>query len=233
MTQFGFKKQHSTTQQLLKLTDDITTGFPRREHTTAVCFNVQKAYGSVWHMGLLYKLITFNIPYSYIHLIYSHMTQRQFEVKYQGILSQSFTIKAGVPQGYVLAPTLYNIFTSDIRTARNASIAQLADDTAIYTSDEDINRTTETIQRHVNRLTTWFTKWRIKVNTDKTQAIIFTRRRPRDIPQLTFDYRQLEHTEKTKYLGVILDIKLTFLGHIKYTRAKTASRLTQLYPILT
>ena len=75
-TQFGFKKRHSTTQQLLRMTDDITTGFLNREHTTAVFFDIEKAYDSVWHMGLIQKLMTFNIPDSYIHLIHSHITQR-------------------------------------------------------------------------------------------------------------------------------------------------------------
>ena len=80
---------------------------------------------------------------------------------------------------------------------------------------------------------TWFSKWRIKINVDKTQAIVFTRRRPRDIAHLTMNNRQIDYAEKTKYLGIILDKKLTFLDHIKQIRAKTASRLTRLYPILT
>ena len=82
-------------------------------------------------------------------------------------------------------------------------------------------------------MTTWFSKWRIKINVDKTQAIVFTKRRPRDIPQIIMNNRQIEYADKTKYLGILLDKKLTFLDHIKYVRAKTASRLTRLYPILT
>ena len=113
-TQFGFRSDHSTTLQLLRLTDDITSGFINRQHTTAVFFDTKRAYDSVWYMALLKKLITLNIPDSYIHLIHSYLTHRTFRVKYDSSLSEWHNIKEGVPQGSVLAPTLYNIYTHDI-----------------------------------------------------------------------------------------------------------------------
>ena len=91
---------------------------------------------------------------------------------------------------------------------------------------------TRLLQSYINRLTTLFSKCRIKVNTDKTQAIVFTWWTPRDITQLRLNNRKMDYTGKTKYLGIILDKKFSYLDHIKYTRGKTTRKLIQLYPIL-
>ena len=184
-------------------------------------------------MGLLQKCIQAQIPDAYIHLIHSYLTDRHFRVKHEHAQTDWTKIKAGVPQGSVLAPTLYNIFTSDIPTSRQTKIAQYADDTAIYSTKENIQDATRTLQTHINIITRWFSKWRIKLNTDKTEAIIFTRRRPRDINNITIRNTELQYKDKVKYLGIILDKKkLHFQEHFKYIRGKSLTRIRQIYPVI-
>jgi Reverse transcriptase (RNA-dependent DNA polymerase). len=65
---------------------------------------------------------------------------------------------------------------SDIPKHPHTKTAQYADDAAIYTTNKDINTNTRKLQAHINKLCTWFSKWRIKLNTDKTAAITFTKR---------------------------------------------------------
>ena len=69
---------------------------------------------------------------------------------------------------------------------------------------------------------TWFSKWRIKINVDKTQAIVFTRRRLRDIPHIKMNNRQIEYAEKTKYLGIILDKKTDLLRPHKTNQSQNS-----------
>jgi hypothetical protein len=58
-------------------------------------------------------------------------------VWFGGSKSSSYDIPYGVPQGTILSPTLYNIFTSDVPTTRECELSTLADDTAIFVSDTD------------------------------------------------------------------------------------------------
>ena len=92
MTQFTFKEQYSTIQQLPWLTDDITTRFLRKEHTTAFLL-LCMTHGAITH-------IKEHIPDSYIHLL--HIIHRNFKVIYQGTLSESYPIKPGVPKDLYL-----------------------------------------------------------------------------------------------------------------------------------
>ena len=144
---------------------------------------------------------------AYIKLIKSFLHERTYRFKYEFKLSKWHPMKAGVPQGSVLAPKLYNIYMSDIPTHPRTKVAQYADDTAIYTTNKDINTNTRRLQTHINKLSTWFSKWRIKLNADKTTAITFTKRIPQNITPLIINNTQLEYRNQAKYLGITLDKK--------------------------
>ena len=80
---------------------------------------MEKAYDIVWTPGLIHKLITQDFPKTYVHIMASYLTQRNFRVKIEGALSSPRRTSAGVPQGTIFAPTLYNIYVSDIPPMKN------------------------------------------------------------------------------------------------------------------
>lgn len=231
-TQFAFIPQRSTTLQLIRLVEYIKSGFNNQEHTTAVFLDVQKAYDTVWFYGLIFKLIHYKFPDSIIHLIASYLQDRSFQVKIDGALSTQRRIHAGVPQGSVIAPILYNIYTSDIPHQKNAQVAQYADDTVLYYKHFSIINTTNNINCYLQKISQWCNKWRIKINEDKSQCVIFTRRRPSLPPPLKFNDKIIQYSTKTKYLGVQLDNKLIWKQHINFIRGKSLGRIYQLYPLL-
>jgi hypothetical protein len=82
---------------------------------------------------------------------------------------------------------------------------------------------------------TWFLKWRIKVNTSKCTTTLFSKRLRdycRSIPPVKIFNENVAWTNETKYLGVILDSKLTYKSHIFPLLRKANCRLRQLFPIL-
>jgi len=95
--QFGFKSNHSTTQQLLRLTEHISDGYEKKQHTGAAFLDVAQAFDRVWHDGLLYKLKMLNTPNAIYNLIKSYLTARCFLVKINDTTSQIKIINAGVP----------------------------------------------------------------------------------------------------------------------------------------
>jgi hypothetical protein len=81
-----------------------------------------------------------------------------------------------VPQGSIIGPLLYFIYTADAPT-RDALIATFTDNTAILSSDADPVRASERLHHHLHLLENWLKKWKIKVNPVKSTQITFTTRR--------------------------------------------------------
>jgi hypothetical protein len=112
--QFGFRPKHSTADQLIHVTEFISHGMNQNKSTGAIFLDVAKAFDTVWHDGLVYKLHTAGLPLAMVKLINSFLQNRVFHAKIGHALSTERAIEAGVPQGSVLSPTLYAIFTADI-----------------------------------------------------------------------------------------------------------------------
>lgn len=172
----------------------------------------------MWHTGLN-SLIQDQFPDCYIHLLHSYLHQRELQVTYERTTSGKRSIRVGVPQS-ALSPLLYTLYTADIPTAQPCRLATFADDTAIFAT----NKTSPTLKSQSDDS---YNNWsagqvrRIRINADKSQTVIFTKRRTIP-PQLTLFNQDIPYTTQAKYLGVILDSKLTFEPHITYlaNRAK-------------
>jgi len=100
----------------------------------------------------------------------SFLTARKFRVKTEGVCSTYREMEAGVTQGTVLSPFLYNIYTSDIPRAAGWNLALYADDTALLAKSRNVRLLTRRFQGELETLEKWYTKWKIQLNA-KTQAI--------------------------------------------------------------
>ena len=117
--------------------------------------DVAQAFDKVWHAGLLYK-IKKALPGPYYLILKSYLTERHFQVKYNHDYSQCHQIQSGVPQGSVLGPLLYLIYTADLPTTTKTTVATFADDTAILATSNDPITASENLQQHLNLLQHWF-----------------------------------------------------------------------------
>jgi len=96
-----------------------------------------------------------------------------------------------------------------------------ADDTAIISSSYGLNKIKNKLQKSLEGLNNYFKKWKIKINQEKTEAIIFTKRRqPLPLPLKSEQGDKITWKESVKYLGVHLDSKLKFNKHITELRSK-------------
>lgn len=103
--QFGFRKQHSTIEQVHRIVNYIRTSLEEKRYCSAVFLDISQAFDRVWHEGLLYKLKQ-TLPQNFYFLLRSYLTDRGFLVKYDDARTTLVTIKSGVPQGSVLEPLL-------------------------------------------------------------------------------------------------------------------------------
>jgi len=75
-SQFGFSARYSTTLQCMRLTDHVTLNLNDSMTTAAVFLDIEKAFDSTWHPGLLYKVTKFHFPASLIKLIKSFISMK-------------------------------------------------------------------------------------------------------------------------------------------------------------
>lgn len=233
--QFGFRSHHSTCHQLLRVSEDIIKGFERKCHTTAVFLDVGQAFDRVWHEGLLFKLRDFGFPVYLQNIVKSFLQDRTFSVNIGGILSSTRPIKAGVPQGAILSPLLYNLYTSDMPLSANVKTAVFADDTLLYSTHSDIQISTMNVQESLDNLINWFTKWRIAINPNKSESKIFTLRRPNDPQNLVILGEEISWNppdQAIKYLGIYFDRKLNWKFHINKKLNLAYGKLSKLFPLL-
>lgn len=216
---------------MFRLTSFIQHGFQQHSHTVATILDFEQAIDKVWHNGLIYKLHQLNFPDIYIHLLADYLQNRTFQVRIGAALSTSRNIEAGVPQGSVLAPVLYSIYVQDMPTMPDCLHSLYADDTVIFTRHFNIHAACVNMQNALNILTQWSTKWRLKVNGEKSQLMVFTKRFPRIIDQLSIQNQIIPFTTSVKYLGVLLDKRLSYRHHIQNIRDKAFQRYMALYPL--
>ncbi|GFT50045.1 RNA-directed DNA polymerase from mobile element jockey [Trichonephila clavipes] len=78
-----------------------------------------------------------------------------------------------------------------------------------------------TLQAYLSQLETWLTKWRIAINADKTNVIIFGKRRAQTMPtQLKLLEERINWTFETSYLGLIHNDNLTYQAHFNEIEQK-------------
>lgn len=232
--QFGFRTNASTVHQLVRITEIITTNFNINKVTSLMTLDIEKAFDTVWHNALIYKLIKYHIPNHLIKIIHSFLINRTFQVKIGDTLSVKHKIQGGVPQGAILSPQLFLYFINDIPKHSKTKIALFCDDTAIIAESWQQNQNNKYIQEHTNELEKYFHKWKIKINPDKTTITHFSKKGKQKVnTHVTLNKKIINVTDSVKYLGMQLDKKLNYNKHINEIKQKAGYSLTILYPLLT
>ena len=214
--QFGFRQQHSTTHQLLRVVKQIRSGFSRTQSTGMILLDLKSAFDSVWQDAIIFKMHNLNFPIYLTKFVQSFLKNRTFKVRINSSFSDAKTIPAGVPQGAVLSPVLFNIFMADIPVNHNCTSAQFADDVSILFTCKRTASVKKELQQAVKSFAKYVKLWKLKLNPQKSEAIFFTRRRTRKAfpnRKLQVENQDIEWKSSAKYLGFTLDQKLTFKEH--------------------
>lgn len=224
--QFGFRDGKSTLHPLTILTSNTEASKISNTKTAALFLDIAKAFDSVWHNGLLYKLNILHCPRYLINIIKGFLETRSLQIKIGTSLSSTFSPEQGVPQGSPLSPLLYSIYSYDMCSEHDQTqyALQFADDTVLIAHQNTLTKTTAALQISVNNITTWFNKWRLKPNPDKSQLLIFNHRISQKSPKIIMSGVEIKPKQQVKYLGVHLDHKLNFNQHLQKSKSKLLCR---------
>jgi hypothetical protein len=167
---------------------------------------------------------------SLIQLIGSFLSERKFRVSVEDKMSTPREMQAGVPQGSVLSPTLYNIYVNDPPQTQGVHLALFADNTCLYATDRKEGFIVRKLQHGLCSMEAWCEHWSIKINEDKTQGIYFSHSCRPPVSHLTLNGKDIPFVNSIKYLSVIFGKKITWRLHIQMIEAK-AFRTFIIFPI--
>ncbi|GFV42602.1 probable RNA-directed DNA polymerase from transposon BS [Trichonephila clavipes] len=230
--QTAFRTHHSTTDQLFYLNQSIIDGFQEKPHkkTLAVFLDISAAFDRVWRQKLVHTIQGTGINGKALLWINDFLRGRKFSVRFNGALSESRRMWAGVPQGSVLSPLLFLIFMNTIHhhIHPDTNIACYADDIAIWHSHNDITESEKALNTTLKGIAEWAENLKLTINADKTNYCIFsTDRRHRSSfnANIKIQNSQIKKVDLPTYLGVTLDPELRFSKHIEQTTNKALGKL--------
>ncbi|KAI3375839.1 hypothetical protein L3Q82_004112 [Scortum barcoo] len=157
--------------------------------------------------------------------ISDYLTGRPQYVGLKDITSDTVVSSTGAPQGTVLAPLLFTLYTSDFcYNSELCHIQKYADDTAIVGCIRDDRE--EEYRRLVGDFAAWCHTNHLQLNTSKTKELVidFGRSRPRPRPVL-LEGAEVEAVDSYRYLGLWIDNKLDWTTHTSHLYGKTQSRM--------
>lgn len=127
--QHGFRNNRGTDTALTTFHETLAHYTAKRKQCYVILVDVSKAFDNVWHERLQYKTAHLQLPITTIKFLNNFLTNREAKIKIGNYIGPPIPLRAGVPQGSVLSPTLYFIYTNDIPTpATDCTYIQYADD---------------------------------------------------------------------------------------------------------
>lgn len=234
--QFGFRRDHSTVHQLQRVLNKIKRAKAISKSTVMALLDVEKAFDNVWHDGLVHKLMQYGFPVYLVKIISDYLDGRSSQVCVGSALSDPYPVTAGVPQGSILGPLLYNLYTSDVPPLPGGGTLSLfADDSSISYSGRVMRSLVSKLQAGLDTYIQYLTDWKICVNGAKTQAIVFPHRnsdRLKPSTKVKVHNVDIEWSKVVRYIGLTLDDKLLFGPHVDDRVSKGTLMLKRLYPII-
>ena len=231
--QSGFRGKRQCMDQLSRLVAEVEKCRKLNRQTAAVFLDLEKAYDLLWREGTLTELKEIGVTGQIYNYILSFLQDRTFQVRVGGSLSMKYEQETGTPQGAVLSPTIFNILINKamkvLEKYKAIAAGQYADDSALWLKalsaprrlynrkkkhyrNLAIQRTKQLIKLATEELINSLEKYGFKVNVEKTHIMFFD---CDSLPEIDINGNKLTASNVVKYLGVLLDKKLTFKNHIK------------------
>ena len=220
--QAGFRRDHSTLDQLYRLVDRIQTALSSRHYVSVAYLDIVSAFDTVWHDGLLFKLSKAGVHGRAWLWIRAFLSGRRLRVTHSNCKSSYYSTSAGVPQGSILGPILFLVFINDIPCASDVLTAIFADDVALWPRLDGV-RGDRALSTTLSLVQSWATKWHVIFSATKSVAVCYHRKRTMPTPlPLSLGSSVIPFSDTFAYLGLLTHRSLRWRPHENRTMSSAS-----------
>ena len=220
--QYGFRPGRSCEHALLNAQNTILHSLNKNHIALLLLLDYSKAFDVIDHKTLLRKLEHYGIRGIALDWFRSYLCGRQQYVSINGTNSSHVPIKYGVPQGSVLGPLLFVIYINDLPGIDHiAKFILYADDANIIITANSMQEILAKTNALVSKLVNWVNVNGLALNLKKTSYMLFSKRKiDTSSVHIRIDGTDIERKSEARFLGVIVDEKLSWTSHIKAIKIK-------------
>ena len=219
--QSAYRQYHSTETALCRIYNDLVTCACSGGVSLLVLLDLSAAFDTVDHDMLLDDLYSYGIRGDAYLLLKSYLTNRFQRASVGSSLSEPVHLNFGVPQGSVLGPILFTLYTSSLATlleAHGVGYHFYADDTQLYIRIDGVEDTKDKMSIVLRDIKIWMDRRKLMLNDSKTEIIVIKgnlrSNLDREFGTLEVSSAHLCPSSSARNLGIILDSKLSFKDHI-------------------
>lgn len=223
--QFGFRKFRSTCDALKTLKDITAQVMSGGGLAIVVSLDIRNAFNSIPWSRIRRALRHRGYPVYLQRILDSYLADRN--ICYVGNDGRQHVrpMEAGVPQGSVLGPVLWNIaFDSVLRIADDEEFCEIicyADDTLVIIDGKDVEQTLLRASVFLTRVVNHINRLGLSVAMEKTEAIVFRANKLNMIPDsIVVNNVSIKFAASIKYLGIMIDSNWAFKEHLRYAENK-------------
>lgn len=221
--QSGFRQHHSCESLLNLVITQWKTDIADKRVIVAVFLDLQRAFETIDRSILVQKLERYGIKGVELEWFKSYLSNRVQRTRVSNELSERLTVTLGVPQGAVLGTLLFIIYINDLGNVLQHAKARLfADDTLLYVSGSSADECIEQLNADLISVEGYLKMNKLKLNTGKTKTILINGISNMNI---MINGEIIEKVNEIKYLGVVLDTKLSFEAHLNHICKKIAKKI--------
>ena len=223
--QSAYKLGHSTESALLSIKNDVHLAFAKGEATAVVLLDQSAAFDTIDHDTLLDSLSSwFGVSGVVLDWFKSYLSDRVQCIQIGSILSDAKKLLYGVPQGSVLGPILFSLYTTPlskvIQNNLGINFQFYADDTQLYVhlTHKNAASALDKLSRCLEDVKRWLSTNKLKLNPDKTEFIVFGSKSQREKLNHSFPVNILGNfispVDAVRNLGVWFDSDFSFSCHV-------------------
>ena len=216
--QYGFRRGRSCADNLAILSSKLHLATSSSMISACLFLDIAAAYDNVIPNILIWDLINLGLPWKVCKFIFNLTTVRYVYFRINGENKGPHIFRRGLPQGCVLSPLLYNIYTKNIHKLLHphCDILEYADDLVLYASSNDGDNCIAILQESANNVNTFLKKRGLSISPSKSKLVFFptpTNQLPESL-SLRIDNQVVSRSNNVKFLGVILQSSLSWELHL-------------------
>ena len=231
--QYGFTPKRSTIDAIDRVVCRMRSVRDSGRIGAIISLDVSAAFDGAWWTAIMMRLKKLRIPHNLWHICRDYFKDRVAKLNVAGTVV-SKVVTRGCPQGSACGPGFWNILYDEVlqlEMPNNCELTSFADDLVLQSWASSMPALESQVNTAVCLITEWGRNVKLKFNSDKTQAMVYSRKRNIPAANLVMDGNRLQTVDHLRYLGVILDKDLKWKHHLIHTQQKASRVISQIMSV--